>query len=90
MISPVIACLKRWSFGAVAVLFLVVVICSSVSSYLIDPTQSQAEYGSVEYFARFEWFASQFTFTAVIAGFVASLIAFWAVLRCRRRYEAVA
>src|SRR5664279_63276 len=37
LVSILIACLKRWSFRAVALLLLVVVICSLVSSYLIDP-----------------------------------------------------
>jgi hypothetical protein len=85
--SLVIASLKRWSLKGVATLLLVVVISSSVSAYLLDPTQSRPDHGPVEYFLRFDWFVSQFTLTAVITGFVASLIAFWAVLRCRRRYQ---
>jgi hypothetical protein len=88
--SLVIASLKRWSLRGVATLFLVVVNCSSVSAYLHDPTESRADHGSAGYFLRFDWFASQFTLTAVITGFPASLIALWAVLRCRRRYETAA
>jgi hypothetical protein len=90
LVSLVIASSKRWSLRAVAALLLVVVISSSASSYLIDPTQSRAQSGSAGYFSRFEWFASKFTLTAVITGFIASLITFWVVLRYRRRYETVA
>jgi hypothetical protein len=87
LVSLVIASSKQWSLRAVAALLLVVVVCSSASSYLIDPTQSRAQNGSAGYFGRFDWFASEFTLTAVVTSFIASLIAFWAVLRCRRRYE---
>ncbi len=90
LVSLAIVSLKRWSLKAVAVLLLLVVVCSSVSSYLIDPTQSRAQHGSEGYFTRLDWFASEFTLIAVITGFVASLTVFWAVLRCRRRYETVA
>jgi hypothetical protein len=90
LVSLVIATLKHWSLRAVAALLFAVVVCSSVSSYLVDPTQSRATSGSAGYFARFDWFASEFTITAVVTGFIASLIAFWAVLRCRRRYGPVA
>jgi hypothetical protein len=90
LVSLAMVSLKRWSLSAVAVLFLLVVICSSVSSYLIDPTQSQAQHGSEGYFTRLDWFASEFTLTAIITGFIASLIAFWVVLRYRRRHETVA
>ena len=85
LVSLVIASLKSWSLRAVAALLFVVVISSSASSYFIDPTQSRAQSGSAGYFTRFDWFASEFTLTAVITGFIASLIGFWAVLRCRRR-----
>ena len=88
LISLVMAFLKGWSARAVATIFVVVVICSSISAYLIDPTQSESSDGAVGYFTRFEWFASQFNLIAVITGFSSSLIAFWAALRCRRRYEA--
>lgn len=90
LVSLVIATLKHWSLRAIAMLLFVVVVCSSVSSYILDPTQSRATSGSAGYFARFDWFASEFTLTAVVTGFIASLIAFWAVLRCRRRYGPVA
>ena len=43
LVSLVIASFKRWSLGAVAAFLLVVVISSSASAYLIDPTQSQAQ-----------------------------------------------
>jgi hypothetical protein len=87
-VSLVMAILKGWSVRAVAALLLAVVICGSISAYLIDPTQSESSHGADGYFARFEWFASQFNLIAVITGFGSSLIAFWAVLRYRRRYEA--
>lgn len=90
VVSVVIATLKRWSSRAIATLLSAVVVCSSVSAYLIDPTQSRATDGPAGYFARFDWFASEFTLTAVVTGLTASLIAFWAVLRCRRRYGPVA
>jgi hypothetical protein len=88
LVSLVIAFLKGWSVRAVAALLLAAVMCSSISAYLIDPTQSESSHGAVGYFTRFEWFASQFNLIAVITGFGSSLIAFWAVLKCRRRYEA--
>lgn len=90
LVSILIACLKRWSFRAVSLLLLVVVICSLVSSYLIDPTQSREQSGSAGYFTRLDWFASEFNLTAVITGSVASLIGFWEALRRRKRYEPVA
>ncbi len=90
LVSLVIAASKRLSLRAVVALLLVVVISSSVSSFLLDPTQSRAQNGSEGYFSRFEWFASEFTLTAVVTGFTAALLVFWGVLRCRRRYETVA
>ena len=90
LVSLAIASFKRWSLGAVAAFLLVVVISSAASAYLTDPTQSRAQKGAAEYFIRFDWFASEFTLTAVITGFIASLVAFWAVLRYRRGHAAVA
>jgi hypothetical protein len=87
LVSLLIVYLKRWSFKAVAMLLLAVVICSSVSAYLTDPTGSLDKQGSIEYLIRFDWFVSQFNLIAVITGFIASLIAFWAVQRCRKSSE---
>jgi hypothetical protein len=84
LVSLAIASLNRWSLRAVTVLLLVVMICSSASSYIIDPTSSRAYYGSTGYFARLDWFTSEFNLAAVITGSIASLTAFWAVLRSRR------
>jgi hypothetical protein len=90
LISVVITFLKRWSLRSVAILGCAAVICSSVSNYLIDPTQSQEQHGAVEYFTRFEWFASKANLVCFVTGFIASLIAFWIVQRFRRRYETAA
>lgn len=78
---------SRWSLRKLAVLLFIVVLCSSVSAYLIDPTQSRVTNGSAGYFVRFDWLASEFTVTAVIAGFIGSIIAYSAVLKCRRRFR---
>jgi hypothetical protein len=77
LVSILLASLRRWSLTGVAGLLLVVVICTSVTSYLIDPTTSRPLDGSAGYFTRLEWFASQFTLIGVITGFAGSLIAFW-------------
>ena len=87
LVSLVMASLKRWSLKGVAAILLAVVFCSSISAYVIDPTQSQTGFGAEGYFMRFDWLLSQFTLEAIILGFVSSLIAFSTVLRCRRRYE---
>jgi hypothetical protein len=89
LVSLLIASLKCWSLNAVAVLLFAVVACSSVASYLLDSTQSRAINGSAGYFGRFDWLISEFTLTAAVTGFISSLIAFWAVLRWRRRYGPV-
>jgi hypothetical protein len=90
LVSLLIVYLKRWSFKAAAMLLVLVVICSSVSAYLSDPTGSLDKEGSIGYFIHFDWFISQFNLIAVITGFIGALIAFWAVHRCRQCRETLA
>jgi hypothetical protein len=90
LVSLVIVYSKRCSLRVLALLLFVTLICSSVSCYLMDPTQSRSKHGSAGYFTRFDWFASRANLICILTGFVASLIAFWAVQRCRKRYETLA
>jgi hypothetical protein len=87
LVSMVITYQKRWSLKAVGVLFVAVLLCSSVSNYLIDPTASREHLGAAGYFTRLDWFASKANLTCTLLGFAPSLIAFWMVNRWRRRSE---
>jgi hypothetical protein len=85
LVSLLIISLKRWSPSAIAEIFFAVALCCSISSYLIDPTESKVAHGAAGYFSRFDWFTSEFNLLGIVTGFAASLIAFWAVQKCRRR-----
>jgi hypothetical protein len=87
LISIVITSLKEWSSRAVLALLVSVVAISSIAAYVIDPTHSGETYGPLGYFTRFDWLVSDFNLTAILTGSAASLIAFWAVNRCRRRSQ---
>jgi hypothetical protein len=85
LVSLVIASFKQWSLAAVGAILAGVVVCSSVSSYLIDPLQSKPQMGWPDYLTGLGWFTCAFNLIAIISGFVASLIAFWAVRRFRHK-----
>ncbi|HEV7926030.1 MAG TPA: hypothetical protein VGR14_11770 [Verrucomicrobiae bacterium] len=85
LVSLVIVFFKRWSLAAVGAILAEVVVCSSVCSFLIDPLQSRWQMGWPEYLTGLVWFTCAFNRIAIVTGFAASLIAFWALQRVRSR-----
>lgn len=83
VVSLVMASLKSWSLRAVGAILLAVVVCSSIASLVMDPMRSREKIS----FNMLDPVATKMNLMGILSGFAAALIAFWAIQRCRKRYQ---